>query len=218
MSGSQSRVERFLNDQQGSATMEFVIWLPLLTLWLVFSTAIFIAYDSRNAAGKAAYAVSDILSRMNTVDAPTLEQITALNRRLVSGAPEGERMRVTSIRRTLQLLPDDPAYEVRWSCGYGGLDPLVPLNLPEELMPTMQPYDTIILTEFYVPFVPISTWGGVRAFDWSHVLVTRPRFTIELGSPSGGCGGGGKLYVQPDPPLVITPPDTSSDPDFPGTG
>lgn len=193
---------RFVQDESGSATLEFLIWLPWLCLWLIFSAAVFIGWDSRSSAAKASYTVSDLLSRLETIDSARLTQIVALHDRLALANTGRARSRFTSIRR---LVPDDPndpdeepVYEVLWSCAYGFENAMSDPYIPGELIPSMQPLDTVWISEHQVPFTPISKWGGLEAFDWSHVQITRSRSEIGVPQPSDGCGAAAtSSYVKP---------------------
>ena len=72
--------------------------------------------------------------------------------------------------------------------------------VPDELIPIMQPLQTVLISEFSVPFTPISSWGGLKPFDWSHVQITRPRFRLELPPPADGCGSSASSqYIPPAP-------------------
>jgi hypothetical protein len=183
---------RFVRDESGSATLEFLIWLPWLCLWLIFSAAVFIGWDSRSSAAKAAYTTSDLLSRLDTLNSARLNQIVALHDRLALASPGTTRSRFSSIRRLVPLDANDPTeeprFEVLWSCAYGFENAMTDSYIPSELIPAMQPLDTVWIVEHQVPFTPISRWGGLEAFDWSNVQITRSRNDIGVPQPSDGCG------------------------------
>ncbi len=197
------RLCRFLKDDTGSATMEFVIWLPWLCLWLIFSSAAFIAWDARSSAAKAAYTIADIFSRFDPVQSAALEQLVDLHDRLVVSATGINKVRFSSIERLPPVDPSDPteepAYTVLWSCAYGFDNAMSDAYVPTELIPVMASNENLLIAEFVVPFVPISAWGGLKPFDWSHVQLLRPRIGTTLNLPSSeGCGASASSsYFQP---------------------
>lgn len=182
---------KFRDDDSGSSTIEFLIWLPLLSFWLVFSSALFIAWDNRSNVAKAAYTVSDLVSRREEVSTGFLTQIEDLNDRLVARVADesSAKVRVSSIMfGNGEYVNGDYVNGelfVTWSCGANGLLGLEKEDIPVDLIPQMSPLDTIILTETYVPYTPIpvpfsSTFGGLEALEWANALITRPRIVREI--------------------------------------
>ena len=188
----QRPVADFLTNEDGGAVLEFVIWLPALTLWLLFSVSTFIAWDSRSNAAKTAYAVSDLISRLTSVDSAALSQVMAVNNRLTQGPDGGNRFRVSSIT----YVSEDEGYQVQWSCATSGDNAMSDKFIPLEIMPTMAPFESVILTEFYVPFTPITTWAGLDPLDWSHVIISRPRVGADI-PLDDNCPDGWSEYTPP---------------------
>lgn len=159
----------FLRDERGSMAVEFMIWLPLITFWLVFSTAVFIAWDNRADAAKATFTIADIMSRRVTVDAGFLEQVYNLNQRLITNVDDrGDSpirrhniLRISSVMRN-----SDGDLEVQWSCSMHGptantttpsvLQGLVDQTIPTSVIPTMAVLDSVLVVESFVPYIPIT--------------------------------------------------------------
>lgn len=175
---------RLLRDEGGTLTIEFLLWLPVLAFWLVASVAFFQAYKSRNEALNTAHALSDIMSRQVEVTDGFLDQLYALQARLLPRAPEGTQLRVSSI----QYVRDDDQYRVLWSRALGGGDPLPEAEVTGPMLPLMADRDTVLLTELEVPFQPFTGWAGIGSRIWTFHLVSRPRFVsaVPLLGDEGG--------------------------------
>jgi hypothetical protein len=165
-------LSRPLRDESGTLTIEFLIWLPLLCFWLVASVAFFQAYNSRNDSQNTAHVLSDSMSRQVEVTDGFLDDLYALQARLLPRAPEGTHLRVSSI----QYLQIDDQYRVLWSRALGGGEPLPREEVTGAMLPMMADRDTVLLTELDVPFHPFTGWFGLYSRTWTFRLVSRPRF------------------------------------------
>ncbi len=167
----------FLAEEFGSVTVEFVLWVPVLAAWFVFSALFFDAYMSRNRAANAAYTLADIVSRQTQVDDAFITELYDLQEVLQPEAPAGARLRVSSIRYDQA----NDRYLVLWSRARGGVTAL-PEGQPvtSDLFPQMADQDTIILMELEVPYRPFSDWAGIGDRFWTFRLVTRPRFVSSI--------------------------------------
>lgn len=175
---------RLWRDQRGSAPVQFSIWSLLLGGWLAFSTAIFIAWDNRADSSKAAYAISDMISRQADIRDNFLTQMYDLNESLVNNFTGDVKLRVSSIE-----FAEDPAdpesfiLQTQWSCKIGGAsdDPFAELSndtIDAAIIPEMPAGDAIILTETFVPYTAISTQVVPTSFEWQNRIVTQPRRPI----------------------------------------
>jgi len=193
----------FRDDERGSLTLEFVLWIPLLSFWAVFSLAVYQAMDNRSDAAKATYTISDIMSRYSEIDRSDMQQLELLINELLPGASAGARLRFSSIEYK------DEKYTVLWTECFGPIGSLTDAGIPVDLIPTMEEGETVILTETYVPYLPIFDVGGLEPFVWSTAIVTRPRFNAKVEPALGSqidtdCandGGGGGSGDQSGPPL-----------------
>jgi Flp pilus assembly protein TadG len=198
-------IRAFLRDERGSMTVEFMIWLPLITFWLVFSTAVFIAWDNRADSAKATFTIADIMSRRVAVDGAFLEQLYNLNQGLITNDGRRNVLRISSVR-----MEADGDLNVRWSCpmGDGVLEmenssiPMAVIpTLPGESDPMIGTLDSVIIVESLVPYTPLNvpfassilTLGDQREqaldeefFDgedsvlWTNRLAIRPRDISEV--------------------------------------
>ncbi len=183
---TQPLLSRWLRDERGTLTMEFLLWMPFLAFWLVVSAAFFQAYSARNDASNTAHALSDIMSRQVEVGDGFFAELYALQAQLLPRTPEGVRLRVSSI----EYVAEEETYRVLWSRAVGGGEPLPEAVIAAAFLPAMADHDTVLLTELDVPFVPFAEWAGIGARTWSFDLVARPRFVpavaLLVGEGEGG--------------------------------
>lgn len=179
-------ISSFRDDLRGSITLEFVLWLPFLLAWVVFSLAAFKAMENRSDAAKATYTISDIISRRNEVNRAFMSDLRDLAEQVLPSSATGARMRVSLIQ-----LKDD-TLEVQWTECFGDILPLTDDTIPFGLVPdAMSNLDTIVLTETFVPYLPISVPYpmsiaiGPEGLVWTNSIVTRPRDKANITNPDG---------------------------------
>jgi hypothetical protein len=201
MSRTMRRADAFLRDDRGNLTMEFVLWLPLLLFWFVVSAVFYDAYKSRDAAAKASYTISDIVSRSTELGVNTIENLVSLQRALLPRAGQTMWLRLSSIRCANSDGCLDPSvavqsdYEVEWS--------IVPdqpnwpdeftkpapyddtSTLPINLMPPLSEDAEVVIVDVSVPFIPFADWVGIEAREWTFQVVTWPRFVPAIDLSTG---------------------------------
>jgi len=176
---------RFGRDQNGSITIESVIFLPIL-IWVVLMTFVFFdIFRTENTNAKAAYAVADVLSRqILPVNAAYLDGLGEVYARLA-------RARHPTFLRTSSVDFDfaTNAYRLRWSYGTDGAEPLTQekLNLIAHRLPELSVGETVILVETVLDYEPVLDMG-VGARTLGHIIPTRPRFAPRLLFNDGGMG------------------------------
>lgn len=168
-------LRRFGAEQRGALSVEAVIILPVLIWTLMASFVFWDAFRTQNTHMKAAYAVTDMLSReMTSINTAYISGMHSVFRYMTQA--EGETwMRVTSVRYRAV----DDSYRVLWSrtTNAGRAPPytdasLVPLR---PRIPVMANDDTIIIVETWQDYQPLFNVGiGRRLMD--EFIVTRPRW------------------------------------------
>ncbi|MEM9640587.1 MAG: hypothetical protein AAGA19_03725 [Pseudomonadota bacterium] len=199
-------LRRFGGDETANANVEFMLVFPIIVLWLAYSFLFFDAFKSNTQTEKIAFAVSDIMSRHDAVDATDLTFLTALQDKMLPGRVDQRATRISSI------CFEDGVYKVLWSHsktddGMTGFEPLTDQTVPLDIMPIMAAQDSVILTEVSGRWSPVTTIGGLPKQTWSNALVDRPRYvriiphaTLNpstlcpktIGSGPDGEGGGGE--------------------------
>lgn len=172
---------RFRRDEGGSVTVEaLLILLPLA--WVYVGCLVFFqAFHAESVTVKAAYTISDALSRERGDITPEfMDSLYALQGFLV-GADAPRRLRVTVFHRN----GDD--YDVCWSepRGGGAKHTDATLTALSDRIPLMADGDSAILTETWVDHSPAFE-SIIDAFTHEDVVVTRIR------------NGGGQLHWNPN--------------------
>lgn len=168
-------VRRFLRDEDGTIITETVIVLPLL-LWAYIG--LFVYWDcfrSLNTVQKAAYTVSDMLSRAQTgISAGYVDGLKRALEYLID-QDKNARMRVTSVTWN----DASTQFEVHWShsSDQSDMPPLSTATLQNysAQIPTMTAGDYVVIIEVTVPYEP-SFNVGLTAQTFGEFIVTRPRF------------------------------------------
>ncbi len=172
------KLKSFKKDVSGSVAIETVIILPLL-FWAIAAVAIFFdAYRTKSAAEKAAFTISDMLSRETNAITPTYVTNTRSLFDALAKSDTDSSMRISVITWN----QDEASYEMEWSQTRG--DTFTALNATDLIalaasLPTMADQDAVILVETHTTFEPTLDVGlGARSIE--NFVFTRPRYAPQL--------------------------------------
>ena len=178
--------KRFLRDDQGSMMIEFVIWIPWLLFYLLFSTTAFLAMDSRLEAMRASIMLTDAMSRQEVdLTQDWLDDLHTMMGELTSSAAPGSMYRISVVKA------EAGSVTVKWTTCFGGIEALTNENLPVELLPPMTDQDERILVETFIPYQPISRVFGIQPQVWTNRKVVDIRWVEQLNLDSSvvdNCG------------------------------
>ena len=165
---------RFARDEGGTVVAEAVIVLPLF-LWAYI--ALFVYWDafrSMNTVQKAAFTVSDMVSREQTgITTAYVDGMSDVMEYLIDENQDA-RMRVTSATWSAA----NNRYEVHWSASPGNtMPPQTTTTLQNYIseIPTLSAGDFVIILELEVDYEP-SFDIGMADQEFRQFIVTRPRF------------------------------------------
>lgn len=178
MSFIHKTMRRFFRKEEGGLIIESVMVLPILVWAYAGLFAYWDAYRSINTVQKAAYTISDLLSR----------QQVDLNNGYVDGlrdtmnflldADQATNLRVTSYFWN----GTDEHYQVIWSYSpdatMTALDDGALAGLTDRL-PTMYDGDSAVLVETDVSYIPALNFG-MEPTTLKQFIVTRPRFLPKI--------------------------------------
>lgn len=183
---------QFARDERGSITLEFVLWLPFLLFWVIFSLAVFLAMDNRYDAANSTYLISDIVSRFNgQLTRDRVDDLRILREQLLPNAAQG-LMRISSVRF------ESGAYSVDWTACFGNIPAMTDEEIPLNVVPqNMGEGRTVIVTETFTPYFPISDFWVNSTLAWQIGVATRPRFVSD---------------IEPGPDLANTPDECFTPP------
>ena len=167
----------FRDDTSGAVTLEFVIMMPLL-FWAYMSAYVFFdGYRLSTTNLKAAYTVSDLLSReTQTIDDDYIDAMRELVKFLTR--PDNDiDIRITLVRWS----DDDQRYYVDWSESRGLGQPVNNSTIQAFTgkLPVLFDGDRVILMEtrgYYYPNFNI----GMPTKELYNVVVTRPRYAPQI--------------------------------------
>ena len=165
---------RFARDEGGNVVLETLIALPMLIWAHAALFAYWDAYRTINTVQKAAYTISDLISRQQgSVNNAYLTGMQSTMNYLLDDDQAGT-MRITSYRWN----GTDNRYEVIWSnSNIGGKPALTTTSIASLVsgLPNMADGDSAILLETRVPYTPPLRFG-LEPTDIEQFIVTRPRF------------------------------------------
>lgn len=202
----------FIFENRATISVETVLVFPMLAWWYIGAYVFFDAYRSYAYSIRAAYTVSDIISRSRDV-LPTgfVNGLDGLHDRMVltSGNPA---VRVSGV-----LFDQRPReeYQLLWTYQTGDIPEMTQARLDDmaaEWLPLMADQEMVVMLESVVPYTPpydlgvdlASFWrtADFNPGNWYNVVVSRPRFVQRLlleNTIDPGDGGVVSEDPQPDP-------------------
>lgn len=177
---------RFWRSEEAAIVAEAVIVLPVL-LWAYVGLFVYWdAFRSLNTVQKAAYTVSDMISRERV--GLSTSYIAGMNKvvQYLIDPDQKSTMRVTSVSYS----DANKRFEVHWSRTTNSVT--MPVQTTTTLknyasqIPAMSPGDYVVIVEVKVPYTPaFNTFMGDQTF--SEFIVTRPRFLTCIAMDSIPC-------------------------------
>lgn len=176
-------LSRFCAETHGSTSIEFVIMMPMLFLSFMCAYVFFDGYRQSAVNLKAAYTISDLISReTNVVNDSYIDAMYSLMRELTR-TPSPIRIRISVVRWD----EADARYYLDWSEARGAdFDALTDDDLlgMDDKLPTMPDNERVILVETSNTFVPLYNIG-MENIDLNNFVFTRPRFAPQVVFDSG---------------------------------
>lgn len=170
-------LRRFVDETRASFSVETVLILPLL-LWVFVGTFVFFdAFRAQTSSSKAAYTISDMLSReTNAVSSDYIDGLNEVFDYLI-------RTRYDTSIRVSSIGWDDDAgkYTVIWSYATRGGGALTDTlaNQAEGRLPDIPSGDTLVLVETRLAYIPPFN-VGIGAQHFNEFVASRPRFAPQL--------------------------------------
>lgn len=165
---------RFLRDEKGSVIAEAVIVLPVM-LWAYL--ALFVYWDafrSMNTVQKAAYTISDMVSReMVGITTAYVNGLDTMLEYLVDNS-QTVSLRVTSVTWSAA----NNQFEVHWSRSLDNAKPVLTTATLQNYagqIPDMSAGDYVVIVEVWENYAP-SFEVGMDDMVFNQFIVTRPRF------------------------------------------
>lgn len=177
MTPFKSILSRLRKDEEGSAAVETVLVFPMLC-WAFLATWVFFdAYRVQSNTVKAAYTISDQLSRETGYITPVyLDSVYNLHEFLTK-SDAATKLRVTIV----DWSQAENKYRVRWSKGRGGMTELTTATIAEikDDLPVLLDGEVLVVVQNQLKYNAAFD-VGLNDFIFENTIVTRPRFAPKL--------------------------------------
>lgn len=184
---------RFLRDERGGVLLEFVLFLPFLVWTMIAIVVFWDVFRTINTAQKAAYSVSDLISRQeDNLSTDFIDGMQDVYNYLMLSQSENVDIRITSLYYDLAT----DQYRLIFSVSPD--DKLTPYTEPQlqtlrDQIPILNDRDSVIIVESQVTYDPpfntgifnIATALGSNVFG--NFIVTPPRFRSAICLQGPGC-------------------------------
>ena len=176
-----SNLRRFRREEEGAMVVEAIIMFPTLFAAVIATFVFFDAFRNQSINLKAAYTISEAISReTENITNRYINNTWRLHRFLTNSAAL-TKLRITLIQYDL----DNDEYRVVWSRQKGGVGTLNNSSLAtmvsNDEVPVMPDGETLIVVQTWVDYEPNFSIG-LDAFSFENTIFTRPRF-----APNGIC-------------------------------
>ena len=173
------RLARFARDDRGNMTVEAAILMPILLMTFVGLYSVFDGFRQQSVDQRAAYTLSDMLSReTDLIDDTYIDNAYKMLRFLANTQDSNVRMRISVV--SYNEFQD--RYTIEWSEVRGGTyKSYLTKDVKDwhDILPIMADGDQLILVETQVDYIPPVGFGlGKRTI--STRVFNRPRFTSQL--------------------------------------
>ena len=181
-----NHLSRFSREDSGTLTVEAVLILPILVWWWVASLVFFDAFHARNVNQKAAYTISDMISRemgASPMNSSYIEGLGAVYAYLTAGHGSNSTIRVTELycEESCELNSADRVLLVDWSYSTDSKPILTNETIAdfEDQIPVMTRADRAIMVETFMDYTPAFN-VGMDPGNYQNLIVTRLRFAPRL--------------------------------------
>jgi hypothetical protein len=179
-------LQGYIRDERGVMLAEFLIMLPLIIWGFIALVVYWDVFRTINTTQKAAYSISDLLSRQEVI---TPDFVEGLQDVLTFLTPDTapSRMRITSFEFNAgnPAITTDDQYVVLFSCSPEDRETTLldqdALKLRSSEIPIMDNLDSMILVETWVDYTPdfdigvLNVTGTLEALTLTQSVMTRPR-------------------------------------------
>lgn len=167
----------FWNDTRGSVTVEFILAMPFVFWAFMASYVYFDGYHQSTANLKAAYTISDLISRETTdINDAYIDSMYELFG-MMTHTPSDIALRISVIRWD----ESENRYHVNWSAnrGFPGEMNDGTVSQYASRLPTMPDNEIVILVETENTFTPLFRIGMEKT-KLENFVFTRPRFVDQI--------------------------------------
>jgi hypothetical protein len=173
-----STARRYRRSDLGSMSIETVLVLPVILTGMLLTYTYFSAFQVKSMANKAAYTVSDYVSRQtDPIDADFVEGLSSIYGYLTNTGTKA--LRLSSF--TWSDIDGSPDYKLEWSYAADGgaaLNDESYTSLVSRL-PILTSGETVLMLETTTDWVPIFN-VGLEDLTFEDIVATKPRFATQV--------------------------------------
>ncbi len=173
-----AHLSRFRRRQEGSVSIEAAFYLPLLLFIVAIVITLFDAFRQETVNIKAAYTISDLISRETSeLNDDYVDSMYSLAQ-LLTRTDSDMSMRMSVVKWD----GDDARYYVDWSVERGPSFDIwtdATISEVEDDLPNMPDQERVILVELWNEVTPFARIG-FEVFDIYNFVFTRPRFAGQV--------------------------------------
>lgn len=175
-----SFLTRFTRDEEGGIAVETALIFPMLCWGYLATFVYFNAFHTQNTTLKAAYTISDQISRETGYITPSYLKGLYRLHEVLTNSNEPTVMRLSVI----EYDSEEEEYRVRWSKQVeagriyeGSNDVLNNVNITDydDQFPVMPDNEVVLVVQNWLVHEPAFSIG-LEAFSFENLVVTRPRF------------------------------------------
>jgi Flp pilus assembly protein TadG len=170
--------EHFKRSDNGSMSVEAVLVAPLLLFGLLFCYTYFEAFQVKSSANKAAYTVSDYLSRQtDPVDENFIDGLADIYGFLTNNG--NKSLRISSF--TWSDADGTGDYELQWSYAPNDGTKLTSetISSVQSRLPVLTSGETVLIVETTTNWAPIFN-VGLDVLTFPDFVATKPRFATQV--------------------------------------
>lgn len=172
------QIRRFRDDTRGNATIDMVIFTPILLIVLAATFSLHDAFRQKSLNVKAAYTIADAFSRETApVDDAYLDGMLQLLEYLTSSAGPYS-LRVSLVHYD----EEDDVFLVDWSQTRGAFTALTDTEVQtkRDELPDLLNNERVIVVETETDYAPPIYFDGFSDQTFYNIGFTRPRFAPKI--------------------------------------
>ncbi|WP_170381594.1 TadE/TadG family type IV pilus assembly protein [Ruegeria atlantica] len=181
-----TNIRQFLGStargEKGALSLEAILVLPFFIWTITLAYTYFDGFRQSAANVKAAYTVSDLISREAVGITDTyVASMHLLMQRMANNNSE-MRMRISLVK----YHEEDEKHTLEWTsdCGFGSSWSNGTVGQLAERLPPMADQNTLIIVETSNDYDPVLKTGWIEDnFTFDNFVFTRPRFVTDLAGP-----------------------------------
>ena len=171
-------LRRFRKNEGGNMTIEAAFLMPVMVISVVIMYLIFDAIRQHAVNQKAAYVISDMLSReTDYIDPDYMRRARQMLKFMTSQHKRDITLRVSVLRYDAEK----EKYEVQWSKKRGPVPPLKnrDMSAMEAKLPALSHFEEVVIVESWVEYDPPLNLGFLPR-EIRTMVFNRMRFTPQL--------------------------------------